>query len=310
MKKLLFLLFATLAATAYAAGNSCDLHIQVVTPPAELTDGDPAVAKTLATRLVTTLNKAGYSASANYGQFMITGRFDDIYKETVPGPPASTAVHTTLTLMVADILGNKVFASESFDLRGVGNSQQRAYLNALGRINATNQSLESFLASAQSQVINYFDNNYKSFLAKARVAATQHNFDEALYYAGIVPQCSKGYEEAEKMLLKYYQEYIDYEGIRLLNAARHAFAISPNAEGAVEAYALLEQIDPSSAVWSQAMTFAEEVKRQTKKEYDFEVHQKYEDALNIELRKIDAARQIGVAFGQGQAPATTNILWK
>lgn len=309
MKKILASLIISACSITLNA-QDCDLQIQVVTPQAKACGGDQKVADMLATRLVSALNASGVSASKSFGQFYLSGRFDDNYKDAVPGPPASVAVHTTLTLMVADMFDGKVFASQSFDLRGVGTSEQSAYINALSSLTGRNAQLKNFVKSANSTVIKYFDSNYKTLLAKANTAAAKHQYEEALYYSSIIPPCSKGYGEAERLMLSYYQDYIDLEGTRLLQAARHAFAVSPNADGAMEAYALIEKINPASKAWKDATAFADEVKRQTKKEYDFEVHQKYEDAHEVVLRKIDAARQVGVAFGQGQAANTTNILWK
>lgn len=309
MKKILTSILIS-AVSATLSAQDCDLQIQVVTPQADVCGDDQKVAELLATRLVSALNASGVSASKSFGQFYLSGRFDDIYRETVPGPPAGVTVHSTLTLMVADMFDGKVFASQSFDLRGVGTSVQRAYINALSPLNGKNSQLKDFVKSANHRVINYFDANYRTLLAKAKTAAAMHQYDEALYYSSIIPPCCKGYGEAERLMLNYYQDHINLEATRLLQAARHAFAISPDAAGAAEAYALIEQIDPASSSWNAAVAFADEIKRQTKKEYDFEVHQKYEDAHDADLRKIDAARQIGVAFGQGQAANTTNILWK
>lgn len=293
-----------------ASGQDCDLHIQVITPDTGMCGGDSAIGSLLSTRLMKALTSNGVTADDNYGQLYLSGKFDDIYKETLAGPPAQTAVHTSLTLMVADIFGNKTFDSETFDLRGVGTSPQRAYINALGSLNAKNKKLEEFINRAKRKVISYFDNNYASLLAKAKTAATRHDYDQALYFASLIPQCCKGYPQAERALLEYHQQYLNFEGTRLLNQAKAAFALSPNSEGAAEAYALLNNIDPSSSAYNPAMSFASEVKKQTKAEYDFEVHQKYTDEHQTRLKKIDAARQIGVAFGQGQKQTTTNILWK
>lgn len=309
MKRIIASLFISAFSVTLNA-QDCDLQIQVITPQADVCDGDQKVAEMLATRLVSALNSSGVSASKSFGQFYLSGRFDDVYKDAIPGPPASVAVHSTLTLMVADIFDGKIFASKSFDLRGVGTSEQRAYINALSILNGKNSQLKEFVKDANRKVISYFDNNYKTLLTKAKAAAALQQYDEALYYSSIIPPCCSGYEEAERFMLSFYQDYIDIEGTRLLQAAKHAFAVCPNAMGAADAYALIEQINPASKSWQDAIKFAEEVKTQTKKEYDFEVHQKYDDVHELDLRKIDAARQIGVAFGQGQAASTTNILWK
>ena len=266
MKKILLSLSILAAGIFSANAEQCDLYIQVVKPDTEMCAGDATVGNLLATRLTRALTADGVTADENYGQLYLSGRFDDLYKETMPGPPTQTVVHTSLTLMVADIFGNKVFDSETFDLRGVGTSPQRAYINALGQLNKNNASLTGFVERARNKVISYFDANYRSLLAKARTAAKQHDFEQALYFASLIPQCSKGYPEAEKTMLSIYQQYIDNEGQMLLNKARAEFAISPNAEGAAAAYAYLNRIDTQSSAYGPSQSFAREIEKQTKAE--------------------------------------------
>lgn len=300
-------LFGTMCAMQ---AQTCDLHIQVVRPTIDMCGDSEAVANLLQTRLIKALTADGVTAGDSYGQLYISGRFDDVYKETLPGPPMQTVVNTSLTLMVADIFDNKVFASETFDLKGVGTSEQRAYINALNQINGRNSRFDQFINNASRKVISYFDANYKSLLAKAESAAKMHDYDKAIYFASLIPECSSGYAAAEKSLQSYFQKFIDDEGHQLLRKARGEFSMHPNAAGAARAYEYLSQISIHSSAYPAAETLARDIEKQTKVEYNFEVHEKYKDELTTERARIDAARQIGVAYGKGQPNNTTNILWK
>ena len=42
---------------------------------------------------------------------------------------------------------------------------------------------------------------------------------------------------------------------------------------------------------------------------DFEMRQKYNDQVKIERERIAAIRAIGVAYGKGQQPTTTNLMF-
>ena len=44
-------------------------------------------------------------------------------------------------------------------------------------------------------------------------------------------------------------------------------------------------------------------------DWDFENREKYKDEAGLKKQRIEAARAIGVAFGNGQQPVTTNITW-
>ncbi len=51
------------------------------------------------------------------------------------------------------------------------------------------------------------------------------------------------------------------------------------------------------------------VKQKVTSDWDFENREKYKDEAGLKKQRIEAARAIGVAFGNGQQPVTTNITW-
>lgn len=308
MKKFFIAACVALTSLCAAAGN-CDLMVQVADPAQHNKELSENVARLLANRLTSALNQNGMMAADDYGQFILVPRFATLYTEQLAGPPAQTAVRVELTLGIAGMEGGSVLASKQMELRGVGTTKERAYVNALGGLSGS-AVFKEFLADAQQRIIRYFDNNYASLLSRADKAAAQHRYDEALYYTTLIPTCSKGYQAATEASQKYYTAYINMDGQKLLAAAKAAFATSPNAVGAAQAYELLGQINPSSSAYAEAMRFAAEVKRDTKQEYNFEVHKKYEDGVKLTQQQLQAMRDIGVAYGRGQKNNTTNILWK
>lgn len=309
-KTLLTLLIGAASALCLHAGADCELDVQLIAPDPSESDAPEQVNSMLMTQLEQALHAAGLSAGDDYGQFYMSGRFTDAYKELLPGPPKQWVVTTHLTLYVADLGSSKSFASKTFELRGVGTSEQRAYMNALRQLSRQTGGLRAFVKDAESRTVAYFDRNYKAYLAKAQTAAAKGDYKQALYYSTIIPYCSVGWDEAEKATLTYFKKDIDQDGATLLMEARGLFAASPNAQGAAQAYVVLGRINPGSASYPAAMKFAEEMNRQTKAEYNFEVHEKYKDNLAKDKAMIQAAKEIGVAYGRGQKAQTTNILWR
>lgn len=51
------------------------------------------------------------------------------------------------------------------------------------------------------------------------------------------------------------------------------------------------------------------LKQKVTSDWDFENREKYKDEAGLKKQRIEAARAIGVAFGNGQQPVTTNITW-
>lgn len=304
-------IFAFLLAGAMPAlASAADCELTITTLPVEQPNPIPeAVNDMLMTRLSSVLSRTGVETGYGFSQFFITGKFNDYYSDVVPGPPKSFALHTQLTLYVGDILNQSTYATCGFELRGVGTSDQRAFINAMSGINANNPKLEKFIDDAKVKIIDYYDKNYPNILAKARQASAMRNYEEALMYSTSIPECSKGYAEATEATLSIYQAYIDYEGRMLLTAAQGAWAADPDRKGAVAAYGYLRQIDPNASCFAEAQKLMNEIKTVVKENWDFDHKQKYLDEINLKLQMINAAREVGVAYGSHQQPQTTNLMW-
>lgn len=305
--KNIFLVISILCIALNAKGE-CNIHM-MVTPISQGEEVPDGVNDMLMTRLSSAIAKTDVTADEYYGRFFITGKFNHIYKSVVAGPPSQSVLHTMLTLYVGDIVSKQTFSTATFELRGVGTSEHRAYLNSLSSINSRNKEFEKFIREGEKKIISYYNENYRTILEQANRAASLRNYEEALYHACSIPECCVGYAEAENVVLSIFQEYIDFNGLKLLNSARAAWGTNPDARGAEEAYAYLIQIDPSSKCYSDAQSLGREIASKIQRNWDFENIQKYEDEVDIRKREIEAARAVGVAYGQGQQPQTTNLMW-
>ena len=197
-------LVASLPCLAHGQEES-DIMLMVV--PADIGETVPQrVSETLQNRLAVAVTQDGVTAGKDNSPFFITGVFNHSYLETTPGPPIQQVVTTTLTLYMGDIKNKQVFATESYDLRGVGRSEERALLNALNRINGKDKALQQFIERGKEKIIAHFDENYQTYLQLAQHALKAGNSDEALYYATLIPAACKGYDEADKMVEKIYKQ--------------------------------------------------------------------------------------------------------
>ena len=115
-------------------------------------------------------------------------------------------------------------------------------------------------------------------------------FGEALFYATSIPSCCNGYAQATALALEIYNQEMNYESQRLLAKARGEWAANPTAEGAARAYSYLTQIDPASSYAAEARALGEEMTKTTKKQWEFENVTKYKDELELEKKRIDAAK--------------------
>ncbi len=302
----------TSAITALLCSNitsaQCNVHLMIapIQQDGNITDD---VNDMLMTRLATAITATGVTASPDLDRFFVTGKISHLYKEVVPGPPISNVMHSTLTLYIGDNITRKVYATTSYELRGAGTTETRAYINAFQQLNSKNSQLQKFVEQGSEKILDYYNAEYPTLIKRARQASLMRHYDEALSYVTAIPECCTGYNEANKLVLSIYEKYINHEAQTLLNRAKTEWASSPDEYGAKSAFAFLTQIDPDAECYGEASSLYKEIKKTVKENWDFEMKEKYNDEVDIEKRKIDAARAVGVAYGNGQKETTTNLMW-
>lgn len=290
------------------AASECSVNISVV-QVSQTEEIPQATLDYLDARLKSMVAQSGISTDPGMGQFFLTGRFSHIQHDVLPGPPMQTSVHTDLTLYIGDVNAQTVYASTTLELRGVGTSQQRAFINAMRSLSHDNGKISAFIDQSRQKIIAYYDGEYRTIIAQAERDNSLGDYASALWRLSMIPPCCKGYDTAIGKMLPIYQKYIDKEGAHLLDAAKAAWAVSHDSEGAAEAFNYLSQIDQKSAAYASASKLAEEMKKSVKSDRDFELRQKYNDDISLEKSRIEAASAVGVAYGKGQQPKTTNINW-
>ena len=99
---------------------------------------------------------------------------------------------------------------------------------------------------------------------------------------------------------------LDNECNIYLAAARQAWAAEQNAKGAAAAGEYLMNILPDAGCYDEAMELYREIKGKVLDDWKFEM-KKYQDGVDLEKQRIDAMRQVGVAYGNHQPAQTTSI---
>ncbi len=281
------------------AQNECSLDISI----ANITKGDvvpEAINSKLEGKLTQVLGRAGIVTAPYDSRFFIAGRFDDAINDITGGPSPKTYVKTTLTLYVGDADEQKVFASKSFEISGVGATEQQAYTKALNKLNLSNKDLDEFITTAHKRIIDFYDSHYNEYLTKAKEALANRNYDEAMYYAATIPSCCKGYSQAHSLIMGISEDRINYDGNQLLAKAKAAWAADPSAKGAAEAHKYLTQIDPSASCAKEAQTLSQTISKTTQKQWEFENVTKYNNSVALEKERIRAAKEVGVAWAKSR----------
>ncbi len=319
LKRIFGIALGLISSMPIVYATDCELHVAV----AAISQGDKVdkqVENQLQMRLTRAAAAAGLAGDAKSSRFFIAGRFDKGFMDVTSGPSQKFLLKTTLTLYIGDADDQKIFSTASFELKGVGASEQRAYLNAMSQLNAQNLTFKRFVEKGKEEIIQYYNKYSAVILTKARTAMKQRDYDEAIYQASQIPECCNGFDEAADLMVEAYGHRMDYEGAQLLSRAQGEWAADPTESGAREAFSFLSQIDPGCSSYPAAKVLGDEIAKTVKEQWVFENVQKYEDALAMEKKKmqnehivrtrmIEAARAVGVARAENQPKVVYHYGW-
>lgn len=308
MKTRIFMLAACLWASANLFAQNCVMPVSVVLDK-QFADVPEAAVNVLYQSLNRIATENGLSTESAATPFVLTAHCDVLDKSNLPGPPINTVYNLGLTLYMADTYTQKKFATAYITLNGVGTGEVKSYINAFRRISASNGEIKSLISSGKANMMKYYDSQYPNIIKEAKRLESIQQYEEALAMVLAIPLCSKGGEQASRYGEQLYVRNMDRMNLYVLNAAKLMWAAGQDAPTAKEVCSLLAQIDPESSCYNDAVRFMKEVKGQVRSDIDFEMRQKYNDQIELEKNRIAAARAVGVAFGNGQKPTTTNLMW-
>ena len=244
----------------------------------------------------------GSSASTN---FAITARVNLINKEVLAGPPQKVALTINCSLYIADTYEEKIYSFVSMELKSVGSGEIKAYQEAIRQINPNSKLIQDFATRGKQKIIDYFNQNYKLIIKKSDAFAAVKKYQEAIFHVMSIPECCNGYEEALNAAVGYYKMYVNNEGQKNLAKARAIWVAHQNSKGAEAAGEYLKNIYPDAECYPDAMKLYEEMKLKVGEEISF-IMKMYDNSVDIEKQRIDAMKEIGVAFGEHQQPTSLN----
>ena len=305
MKKILSIFAAALMSATMMAVETEFLPISVCA--ADDSENFPEGARAMVENKLTQLLTRNGIAGIDYmGQFVLTVTTTPLDKDVIPGPPAKIAEKMEMNLYIVDLYAKTIFSSTSITVRGLGETENKCYLNAISRMPLQSPQMEKFIKDGKEKIIGYYDHEGDALIQKAQFLAKQKKYEEALYLVTLIPQQSSKYNAALAAGLDIYQQQLDNECNVALAAARQAWAAQQNADGAAAAGEYLAKILPDAGCYDEAMALYKEIKGKVREDWNFEMKQ-YQDGVDIQKLQIDAARQVGIAYGNHQPNQNTNI---
>lgn len=287
-----------------APENTLALRVLVEEP---IEPAPPTSKQLIENKLNALLTQNGVALMDYLGQFFITARALPMSKDIIAGPPTKISETMEVAFYIADYYNQVVFSTTSATVKGIGETESKCYLNALKQLKLNTPQMQQFVEEGKKKIIAYYNSQADKLIAQAQTLSKTKNYEQALWIISTIPaECDK-YNEALKVGIDIYQEYIDHTCNVNLAQARTAWASDQNALGATAAGEYLSQILPDAKCYGDAMELYKEIKGKVLDDWKFEM-KVYQDGVDTERERIHAIRDVGVAFGKGQQPVTTNLM--
>ena len=314
MKKILLSLLMIIGYNAYsqnALGKSDDAaRITLAAYVPQQIDKMPDAARSiLANKLNQIVTQNGMGGAANNERFIITANVNVISKDLTATAPPMTALVLEVTLYIGDGFVGTKFSSTSINVKGVGESETKAYISALKGISPTNSNIQSFVGNGKSKIIEYYNSKCDFIIKEAQTLVSQNNFEEAIFKLTSVPEvCKECYDKCMDAVGPIYQKQIDRECKSKLMEANTAWNAAQDSYGADTAGGILAQIDPNASCYKEALALSNKIAQRIKEidQRDWKLQLKeQQDNVDIQKATIKAIRDIGVAYGNGQPKTVT-----
>lgn len=318
MKNFLFLFlsiaayFSVLAQTNTGnVGNLSDAQRIVISPfvPNDVGGLSVNAQNTLKNKLDRIVSKNGISGSSYEQRFVLTAKIIKLSSMLVPTTPPAYNYEIEVTLIIGDVIEGTIFSSIGVVVIGSGNTESAAEISAIKKIKESDVQYQQFITSGKEKIINFFNSKCDFFLKEAEAFKNQGNFEAAIATLTSVPAvCEQCFTKAMNAVGPIYQSQIDLQCKTELLKAKTAWSTNQNSAGASEAFESLVRIDPNSICYKDAFQLNDVISKRIKelenREWALQLKQQ-QDQVDIDKSKINAAREIGVAYGKNQPKIIT-----
>ena len=271
--------------------------------------GEPfpaAGAKQLGNKLNMMLTQSGIVSFDAQTPFVLTAFVIPQEKTIISGPPSQISETMEFTFYICDMNNQILFATTSQTVKGIGTTEGRCYMDAIKKIQTNSAEIQKFVKDGTAKIVAYYDHEWERILTEVRAKAKAHNYEAAIAQALSFPTTSKHYKEAVALGLQIFQQYQDYVCQTNLQQARSEWAQAQNALGAGAAGEYLAAIYPDAACYKEAQVLYKEIHDKVADDWKFEM-KKYQDGVDLEKQRIEAARQVGIEYGKHQPQQMTNF---
>jgi hypothetical protein len=320
MKKFILLNLILCSSYVFAQnnlGSSDDIARISLNAAVHEVDGMSELAKSnLRTKLDQIILKNGLGASPLNRRFYLVAKVDLLTKDITPTAPPMHAYTLSITLIIGDITDGTKFSSINFSVKGVGETETKAYIAALKNFKTEDSKFQTFIAEGKNRIIEYYNSKCDFIIKEAQSLTSQNEFDAAISKLVEIPEvCKQCYDKAMDAVKPIFTMKIERQCKVDLLEANNIWNANQDRYAAERASNILSKIEPASSCYKDALLLSEKIavrmKEIDQREWKLALKQQ-QDNVDLQQATIKAIRDIGVAYGNNQPKTVYNtavFLW-
>lgn len=288
MKKIFLLIFLCLSLHTIQASKLNEYELSYY--PVVVGNGLPEDTKlSLIAKMEQAMTQNGIGNLEYEERFVILAKCNVVEKNIVPTTPPRISQTVEVTFLIGDALENKIFASTTFDLKGIGTNEHKAWQAAFNNLKPSNSQFKDLFNTAKDRIEVYYSENCQNIIKQANTLASTGKYDEAIGLLMSVPEiCKDCLNEAQATAITIYNNKIDTEGLELLSKAKNAWATNPTMEGAQTAISFHDKIPVNSVAFDQGQALVEamsaSIQSDKNREYEMAL-QEYKDKMEFQRKE-------------------------
>jgi len=263
----------------------------------------PAAAQNLHNKLSQIITNNGISANPEQSRFVATANVIMLDKHIIAGQPAKHLYKLDITFYIGDGYEGKAFSNCNTTVTGIGESETKAFNNAIRNINTNSREYQAFIAQGKARIIDYFNRQCDFIIKGAITKANMNHYDDALADLFSIPDVSaECWNHAMNEAIPIYKKKIDFDCKALLMEATTVWNAGQNYYAAENAGTILSMINPYASCFPEALSLADKISKRVYEVDKREWQYIYERDITLQQLMIKAYRDVGVAYGTNQKP--------
>lgn len=282
----------SIATQKYISSDSLNLKITPFIP--DYPDLGVYGKQLLATRLNQAISIYGYGGNSTNPRFVIGPVINLLSKNITGTAPTKYANTYEVTLLSLDVVSEITFNSYTFQIKGVGDSPAKSFINAFRDYSFESEEFFNFLQQTQQKIAQYYNNNCDKLIMEAESEANARNYDVAFALLQSIPvEASTCFQKAMDKKKDFFLNSLNTNCQTILASMKAELGKSndPSASGFNEsAMSYYAMIDRSSSCYIEAekfyLDYINKLNPKAKRDWDFKMKE-YQDMI----RRVESENQ-------------------